>query len=1080
VRELEQILGRPPDLVSPPPPVARMFESSSCPRTGAVVLLCPANATPLDQENKRPRGPAVVGKVEKSQPGIAVVVATRDRAPLLAGRALPSIMAQTRVPDHLVVVDDSSAESRAENRDIVASVNLRDARVNYLENEKTAGASGSWNTALEFLYRQVDDPVDLFVAILDDDDAWAPDYLERCVALACNQALDMVAADMQRIEAPDGAALSSEAPESLCAADLLIVNPGIQGSNLFVRLSVLLAAGGFDEALRSTTDRDLCIRISDLGTVRYGRLAVPLVRHFADSMGPRLSTRGSEAKFAGLTAFWQKYAGRMTATQRLAFCDRAWALFDWRPGSGSASPSLVYSPAATPNALGPGERSTGDLQRSVGHDRIAAAERRVKRSFAIESLRLLGRGSEAVVFTDGRTVYKCIDSWQTRMPRSQLDFLRGQIGRWQDVPGLYALREVAVDGPWAVLTYDYEPSVPYCGGHDDDLIGLLEGCRQVGVVCNNVHPKNLVVTASGVKLIDYGSDIRTWTVLGFEHMALRAFLACRHTDKAELPSLMRRALTEPDLPELAGFDHFRERLRLAGGARPDGQPGPGDRIEAEDAPGTTHDAPPHGRFALYVGVITSDPAMLRPLLADLAALRSVSCIARLVALVLENGGPAQELRRAVHEFRCAGLEVALVSEQQQRQDAATGAFGGPYRGRPPGQVGIAQARTMLQRYLGALMRTDDTSFAWILDDDMRVDGRARTYLPWLPAFRERGVHALIGQYEGSSPNPPINGMRVALVDLLHNLAWLQTLDPTVPLPDRSAENRALRAKYPDYYYDLSRKHTGHLEMPHWIELAFEGETVDRAHARLRAGAVGILSGAPLTRPLVAYMPQAPLAAAEDSVNRGGCTFVLDPRALTQTPNITVRLGDREARRSDMMWAIINRYSRGLTIQRVGFPILHLGRVTPTPELNIEKVTEELVGAGFYAALTDFLRDEPHHKLDFSRADCARVCSLVEEHLTRRLLALELGFHRIRGLNASLRRLCKDGAMEELTGYLDIWFTPQVFTAIATETHSPGPRAFTEFLSSLRHTADEYASATVDIAFIQDQLRSQPTHGENLP
>lgn len=26
VRELEQILGRPPDLVSPPPPVARMFE----------------------------------------------------------------------------------------------------------------------------------------------------------------------------------------------------------------------------------------------------------------------------------------------------------------------------------------------------------------------------------------------------------------------------------------------------------------------------------------------------------------------------------------------------------------------------------------------------------------------------------------------------------------------------------------------------------------------------------------------------------------------------------------------------------------------------------------------------------------------------------------------------------------------------------------------------------------------------------------------------------------------------------------------------------------------------------------------
>lgn len=83
-------------------------------------------------------------------------------------------------------------ERRHGNRRLVTSVDLPCCRVTYVQNERTAGASGSWNTAVDFLFREVDDPADLFVAILDDDDAWAPDYLERCLALGCDHALDMV------------------------------------------------------------------------------------------------------------------------------------------------------------------------------------------------------------------------------------------------------------------------------------------------------------------------------------------------------------------------------------------------------------------------------------------------------------------------------------------------------------------------------------------------------------------------------------------------------------------------------------------------------------------------------------------------------------------------------------------------------------------------------------------------------------------------------------------------------------------------------------------------------------------------
>ncbi|PIE65599.1 MAG: hypothetical protein CSA24_02455, partial [Deltaproteobacteria bacterium] len=861
--------------------------------------------------------------------------------------------AQTRTPDFLVVVDDSTDGRRHDVRDLVHGLALPGCRVGYLENARSAGASGSWNTGLDFVLREVGAPEATFVAILDDDDAWAPGYLERCLHFAEDNRLDMVACGLRRIESDISAPLVREAPESLRVQDFLTGNPGIQGSNLFVRLSVLLAAGGFDEGLRSTTDRDLCIRLADLGTVRYGRLSGALVDHYADSDRARLSTRGSGAKLEGLTAFWRKYVGRMTTDQRRAFLDRAATLFGWRPPSDIAvmlppddetKKALVLGlfvdndrprdlletvrelagwrddtlvgldvvllergrrrgdravideatvllrdagagcfglsndhqngdvgkvllahlgplsgqPAAdlcnemlrfccdrvaghrTGTEIWIVEGSERDaqaprgahamellrwldatkvdndqlatphvdptavdaLERWIHRERVATAEHRVRRRFSLGQLRLLGCGSEAVVFTDERTVYKCIDYWKTRMPQSQLDFLQGQVGQWANAPGLYALRNVIEDGPWAVLTYDYETSSPYEGGHEVDLLCLLGGCRDVGVVCNNVHPKNLVVTRSGVKLIDYGSDIRPWTPLGFEHMARRAFLACRHAAHPDLPSLMRRALTDDQLPEMAGYSEFRAQLGEASGLR-----------RTAD---TFSEAPPHPPLRLYVGVITSDPTVLRPLLGGLASLGSSGSLRGLAALVLDNGSPPQELDAVVRGARREGLDVAVIDETRQRLDATAGGFGDALRDRPQGQVGIAMARTMLQRYLGAVLAADTGSFGWVLDDDMRVDARAEAYLPWLPAFRERGIDVLIGAYEGSSPNPPLNGLRVHLVDLLHNLHWLRNLPEGMVLPDRTAENDGLRARFPDYYYDLSRKHTGHLEMPDLI------------------------------------------------------------------------------------------------------------------------------------------------------------------------------------------------------------------------------------------------------------------------
>lgn len=780
---------------------------------------------------------------------VAVIIATCNRFSILADRSLPSALSQTRCPDILIVVDDSSSLSKPANAELVRSHQLNGCEIVYLENNRTAGASGAWNTALDFLVGEVNEPSHIFIAILDDDDAWAPGYLDQCMTAVKSDDLDMVACGIRRIESYTSTPLVSEAPEVLCAQDFLTGNPGIQGSNLFVRLSVLLAAGGFDEALRSTIDRDICIRIAELGIVRYRRLSGAMVDHHADLDRTRLSIRRSEAKLEGLTAFWRKYIGRMNPNQRQAFVDRASTLFGWHP---------------------PNDIAVDDVPKKTS------------------------------------------------------------------VPGMF------VDNEWP------------------------------------------------------------------EH---------------------RRTIA-----------------------------------------GAFGEAPVHRPFQLYVAVITSDPTMLRPLLDGLASLALSGGLRGLAVLVLDNGSPPRELDAMVQQVRHEGLDVAVIDEAIQHLDAAAGGFGAALRDRPQGQVGIAMARTMLQRYLGAVLATDTGSFGWVLDDDMRVDVRACGYLPWLPAFREHGVDVLIGAIEGSSPNPPLNGLRVHLVDLLHNLHWLQNLPHDMVLPDRTAENAALRTRFPDYYYDLSRKHMGHLEMPHWLESAVPGETVRAAYARLLNGAVGLLNGDPLTRPVIVSPQSDPLASAKDSVNRGGCTFILNHRALSQTPNTIMTIRGREARRSDMVWAIVNRHYRHMRIQAVAFPIHHIGRVNIAPNLNIEKVQGEIVGSTLYAGLTEFLHARPHHELDFSREETDEVLGLANRHLARRWRMLEQSFHRIAGLREALRGQVRPGELNELVSHLDEWFTPESFDRLRSGVTKHECGMAQDFLESLRVVADDYAKGSVDIDFVLKQLR----------
>ena len=307
---------------------------------------------------------------------VVVLVATAHRSNLLASRALPSIERQTRSPWRIVVVDDARNAAAGQTRESVRAWQPAGIVVDFLRNRRTKGASGAWNSGLDHLLRICGDPRRVFVATLDDDVRWEADHLEQCLTVAERRGLDMVAAPFRRIEENAEPALVIP-PPSIQASSFLVGNPGVQGSNLVCRLSVLLEAGLFDESLPSCTDRDLCIRIAELPGVRYGTTAHPTVRHFACRSRPRLSACGSPSRLAGLDGVIRKYRGRMTEAVRARFRACAWRPFGWEESPTEptvARPASRASPASAPrrrDARDPRRFASAGIERRPGHrDRV--------------------------------------------------------------------------------------------------------------------------------------------------------------------------------------------------------------------------------------------------------------------------------------------------------------------------------------------------------------------------------------------------------------------------------------------------------------------------------------------------------------------------------------------------------------------------------------------------------------------------------------------------------------------------------------------------------------------------------------
>jgi glycosyltransferase involved in cell wall biosynthesis len=208
-----------------------------------------------------------------TNPEFSVVVPAYNATRTIAA-TIASVLGQTAADLELIVVDDGSTDATPE---LVEQTAAGDQRLRLIRQENQ-GTAGARNTGLEAARGR-------FVSLLDNDDAWLPQYLEVIrQAFAASPAAGIAFSDAWIFDEgsglvhhrtsleyfPPGYLPSQMAPidADRFLALLLEVN-FITASTATLRKEAIDRVGGFDPSIRGVDDYDLWLRV---GAAGYGAI----------------------------------------------------------------------------------------------------------------------------------------------------------------------------------------------------------------------------------------------------------------------------------------------------------------------------------------------------------------------------------------------------------------------------------------------------------------------------------------------------------------------------------------------------------------------------------------------------------------------------------------------------------------------------------------------------------------------------------------------------------------------------------------------------------------------------------------
>lgn len=179
---------------------------------------------------------------------VSVIIPTYNRASLLV-RALNSVLAQTVMPQQIIVLDDGSTDNTAKLLRAFAPV----VQYHVISHQ---GVSTARNAAVSFATEN-------WLAFLDSDDVWLPHKLERQLALL-DANPTAVLCHTEEIWIRHGRRVNpmrKHKKQGGDVYDLSLQRCMISPSTVLLRKDVFAAMGGFDPSLAACEDYALWLKI---------------------------------------------------------------------------------------------------------------------------------------------------------------------------------------------------------------------------------------------------------------------------------------------------------------------------------------------------------------------------------------------------------------------------------------------------------------------------------------------------------------------------------------------------------------------------------------------------------------------------------------------------------------------------------------------------------------------------------------------------------------------------------------------------------------------------------------------------
>ena len=195
----------------------------------------------------------------RNPPTISVVIPAYNAVRFLP-RCLASVFAQTRPPDEVIVVDDGSTDNTAAVAEQLGAKVVRrpNGGIAAARNTGIRSATGGW------------------IALLDADDLWLPQKLERQAA-AIRPDTVLVYTAVRHFD-DHGIRFSGCAVHPSIARQLLRYSNPICPSTVLLERQATLAAGGFFEGASTCEDWALWVRLLPFGA--FAAVDEPLIDYY--------------------------------------------------------------------------------------------------------------------------------------------------------------------------------------------------------------------------------------------------------------------------------------------------------------------------------------------------------------------------------------------------------------------------------------------------------------------------------------------------------------------------------------------------------------------------------------------------------------------------------------------------------------------------------------------------------------------------------------------------------------------------------------------------------------------------------